>query len=81
MNFNTREEILHWHLRDLVMWHTLALLVFGFGSLLGFLFALIPSSLQLEAVFSGIFFSFCGAVCAWRLIRLWRRLEALEKFI
>lgn len=81
MSLSSREEILHWNLRHLIVCHTIAMLVCAFCALLTFGVACLPFSGRHAFVFAGVFFSFFGFCFAWRLKRLWRELLALEQFI
>ncbi len=80
MSLSDRELIVHWQLRHHVVCFSMAAIMCAIAAALGFLGALLPP-LRSEGLAAGIFFSFIGAACAWRLIRLWRRLRALEDMI
>ena len=78
---NTREEIEHWHLRTLSSWLTVALGILSSIGILAGLVALAIEPARGALILVASADCLVSAVLIWRLIKAWKRLEALEKFI
>lgn len=81
MSLNSREEILHWHLRDRVVLLTITVLALGGMAMFGFFVAVVwPAGRDTLEPLSSLLL-FIDAFITWRLRRTWKHLEALEQFI